>query len=348
MEFEPGKNWDTLTTVLRRSGEIFVKQRAGHLDYDRDPKGYRSQLIQSLSHKSRHVQRLDLHAILDDGHLQHLSSDAEIQAFARLFCTRVNDEGLSSSLGGACGDRQLRRRRRRRRTVDAALVQTMTSFLQECVADEKPEALAVLIEMIEASDIGDVIDGRGVGESERITMMSPFIAWQLRLVKEYSLFLDERLDPIRAKSSSASSSSSSSSSSSDSRSFISPKFIRGTLNLICRQLERWAENNGDVVKTMVGVDFSKGNQKEGKETNATLPTLEKDKVEKEDRTLAGNELKLAKSFEIVFGRCVGKPGHTRDGREKNVVADDTSVDDESAEFLKAYCDNGNSLVFGVV
>ena len=79
VEFERGKNWDTLTTILRRSGEIFVKQRAGHLDYDQDPKGYRSQLIQSLSHKSRHVQRLDLHAVLDDGHLRHLSSDADIQ-----------------------------------------------------------------------------------------------------------------------------------------------------------------------------------------------------------------------------------------------------------------------------
>ena len=93
VEFERGKNWETLTTILRGSGEVFVKQRAGHLSYDQDPKGYRSQLIQSLSRKARHVQRLHLDAILDDDHLRHLSSDAEVQAFARLFCTRVGGGG---------------------------------------------------------------------------------------------------------------------------------------------------------------------------------------------------------------------------------------------------------------
>ena len=222
----------------------------------------------------------------------------------------------------------------------------MTSFLQECVADEKPEALAVLIEMIEASNVEVLKDGQIVQDEEKI-MMSPLIAWQLRLVKEYSLYLDERLDQIQS-----SSSFSTSSSSSDSRSFISPKFIRGTLNLICRQLERWAENNGDIVGTMVDVGFSRGNQiPSRKGADHKLLTEEKDNTwaEEEDsstpRCLTVHQLRLAKCYEIMFGRRVG----SRDLLEKGVAnCEDANYDDESADFLKAYCDNRNSFVFGAV
>ena len=46
--FREDKNWDTLRRLLQRGGVLGVKQRAGHLPYMQDPKGYRGMLVKSL------------------------------------------------------------------------------------------------------------------------------------------------------------------------------------------------------------------------------------------------------------------------------------------------------------
>ena len=64
------------------------------------------------------------------------------------------------------------------------------------------------------------------------------------------------------------------------------------------------------------------------------------------RVFSANRLNLAKCYEIMFDRCVD----TRDRLEREKDDDDDNVDleDETAEFLKAYCDNRKSFVFGSV
>ena len=59
---------------------MYVKQRAGHLSYQEDPKGYHSVLSQSLT-KDQSIGKL-----LQSADIKSLSSDPLILAFAEYLC----------------------------------------------------------------------------------------------------------------------------------------------------------------------------------------------------------------------------------------------------------------------
>ncbi|PVD25604.1 hypothetical protein C0Q70_13262 [Pomacea canaliculata] len=77
--FHRDKNWDKIKMILQRGGGLCVKQRAGHLSYTEDPKGYRSMLAKSLTadHSSHSSTKPDV--------IKSFTSDPHIIALTEFF-----------------------------------------------------------------------------------------------------------------------------------------------------------------------------------------------------------------------------------------------------------------------
>ncbi|BFZ07558.1 hypothetical protein BsWGS_10597 [Bradybaena similaris] len=109
INFREDKNWDTLRLLLHKGGLLGVKQRAGHLSYMEDPKGYRSTLAKSLTADSscHFVCQLDL--------IKSFTSDSSITGLAEYFIKYHKS--------------------------DSAVVQELFSLIYQCVSQEKAEAI---------------------------------------------------------------------------------------------------------------------------------------------------------------------------------------------------------------
>ncbi|KAK7469621.1 hypothetical protein BaRGS_00036350 [Batillaria attramentaria] len=108
--FHQDKNWDKIKTILEFGGVLSVKQRAGHLSYMKDPKGYRSMLGKSLTadHSSHSFTRPDV--------IKFFTSDPRIVALAEFFL------GFKADL-------------------DVRSVQQLSTVVYQCVVQEKADAI---------------------------------------------------------------------------------------------------------------------------------------------------------------------------------------------------------------
>jgi hypothetical protein len=77
---------DHCRNILQTSGMLHVKQRAGHLSYVEDPKGYRSLLAKSLTNDQSGRRNVKQEVI------KSFSSDPRVLAFAESFCDQENDK----------------------------------------------------------------------------------------------------------------------------------------------------------------------------------------------------------------------------------------------------------------
>ncbi|XP_076442081.1 anaphase-promoting complex subunit 1-like [Babylonia areolata] len=120
--FRSDKNWDTLQSILDGGGVLCVKQRAGHLSYLEDPKGYRSMLVKSLTtdNSSHSFTKADV--------IKSFTSDPHIVALAEFFLGKAD--------------------------LDVRTVQHLSNVLYQCVVQEKADAICphfVLQQLIEQS-----------------------------------------------------------------------------------------------------------------------------------------------------------------------------------------------------
>ncbi|XP_063958903.1 anaphase-promoting complex subunit 1-like isoform X2 [Lytechinus pictus] len=110
---------ETLKGLLTSGGTLFVKQRAGHLSYAEDPKGYRSLLAQLLTHETSNHSTSDLKLI------ESFTSDPYILTFVKQFCWWNSDKPKQED--------------------EKSLM--MGSLLFESVTKEKLSVLPVLLEL---------------------------------------------------------------------------------------------------------------------------------------------------------------------------------------------------------
>ncbi|XP_053374220.1 anaphase-promoting complex subunit 1-like [Mercenaria mercenaria] len=111
--FHKDKNWNSLKLLLKHNGTLYVKQRAGHLSYVEDPKGYRSMLAKSLT-----VDQSSQTCVKPDV-IKAFTSDTKVVALTEYFFSNHDN------------------------TED--LLQVLSDVLYECVTLEKPEALSTHI-----------------------------------------------------------------------------------------------------------------------------------------------------------------------------------------------------------
>ncbi|CAL1529435.1 unnamed protein product [Lymnaea stagnalis] len=107
--FREDKNWDTLKLLLQKGGVLGVKQRAGHLSYMEDPKGYRSALAKSLTADN------SCHFTSQPNVIKSFTSDTKITALAEFFIKQEN--------------------------CDNGIMQELSSVIYQCVTQEKAEAI---------------------------------------------------------------------------------------------------------------------------------------------------------------------------------------------------------------
>ncbi|CAG5118740.1 unnamed protein product, partial [Candidula unifasciata] len=107
--FREDKNWDTLRLLLHKGGVLGVKQRAGHLSYMEDPKGYRSTLAKSLMADS------SCHFVCQPDLIKSFTSDARITGLAEYFIKYNKSDG--------------------------SMIQELFSLIYQCVSQEKAEAI---------------------------------------------------------------------------------------------------------------------------------------------------------------------------------------------------------------
>ncbi|KAK3092280.1 hypothetical protein FSP39_000671 [Pinctada imbricata] len=112
--FNINKNWNTLKLVLQNNGVLYVKQRAGHLSYVEDPKGYRSMLAKSLT----------------SDHSSHFSTKPEV---IKAFTSDPLILSLVNNFLGINTDKE------------NPTLQSMSAILYECVTKEKPEVISSCI-----------------------------------------------------------------------------------------------------------------------------------------------------------------------------------------------------------
>ncbi|CAG2230501.1 APC1 [Mytilus edulis] len=122
--FHRDKNWSILEILLSKQGTLYVKQRAGHLSYVEDPKGYRSMLAKSLT--SDHSS----HCLVKPDVVKAFTSDTRIHAMTEYFL-------------------------RSKYTEDCAILQILSAVLYECVTREKPEAIMSLLGLNQILDKPD-------------------------------------------------------------------------------------------------------------------------------------------------------------------------------------------------
>ncbi|XP_070577566.1 anaphase-promoting complex subunit 1-like [Ptychodera flava] len=112
---------DTVKAILNNSGTLYVKQRAGHLSYVEDPKGFRSLLSQTFTHDQSGHQTVQPDVI------RSFTSDPSILVFAEYCC----NQNLSSK-------------------EEREMISLFCSVLYECITKEKPEILETHIAMDQA------------------------------------------------------------------------------------------------------------------------------------------------------------------------------------------------------
>lgn len=93
IRFDAEKNWKTLELLLKNSGIVFVKQKAGHLSYSEDPKGYHGHLAKSLNNNESSFESTKLHP----NSIKSFTSDARILAFSEFFLSK-NEDGSCDAL----------------------------------------------------------------------------------------------------------------------------------------------------------------------------------------------------------------------------------------------------------
>ncbi|GAB1607743.1 anaphase-promoting complex subunit 1-like [Argonauta hians] len=87
IRFNVDKNWKTLDLLLRSTGIVYVKQKAGHLSYSEDPKGYHGHLAKSLTNESSFESTK-----LNTKSIKSFTSDARILAFSEFFLFKNEKE----------------------------------------------------------------------------------------------------------------------------------------------------------------------------------------------------------------------------------------------------------------
>ncbi|XP_060071238.1 anaphase-promoting complex subunit 1-like isoform X2 [Ylistrum balloti] len=119
--FHLNKNWNNLQLVLQNNGTLYVKQRAGHLSYVEDPKGYRSMLAKSLTsdHSSHSSVKPDV--------VKAFTSDPRLLALTEYFLNTKNMK-------------------------DVDFLQILSSIVYECVTKEKPESIPSYVDLHQSLD----------------------------------------------------------------------------------------------------------------------------------------------------------------------------------------------------
>ncbi|XP_035824384.1 anaphase-promoting complex subunit 1 [Aplysia californica] len=107
--FREDKNWETLRLVLQKGGVLDVKQRAGHLPYMQDPKGYRGLLAKSL------MADHSCHFSFKPEVIKSFTSDAKVTALAEFF---INSHSIENSS-----------------------LQELSAAIYQCVTQEAAEAI---------------------------------------------------------------------------------------------------------------------------------------------------------------------------------------------------------------
>ncbi|KAK7104440.1 anaphase-promoting complex subunit 1-like [Littorina saxatilis] len=121
--FHREKNWEKIQTILQSGGVLAVKQRAGHLSYCEDPKGYRSQLGKSLTadHSSHSFTKPDV--------IKSFTSDPSIVSLAEFFLGKAD--------------------------LDVSMVQELSMVVYQCVVQEKADSICphfVLQQLLQQSE----------------------------------------------------------------------------------------------------------------------------------------------------------------------------------------------------
>ncbi|XP_072170160.1 anaphase-promoting complex subunit 1-like [Diadema setosum] len=116
------KDLETTKALLAAGGTLFVKQRAGHLSYAEDPKGYRSLLAQLLTHETTSPMTSDLQLI------ESFTSDLRILNFVRQFCWQ----------DASCNEEE------------NSKAQIIGNLLFECLTKEKLAVLPALLDLHQA------------------------------------------------------------------------------------------------------------------------------------------------------------------------------------------------------
>ncbi|XP_071962250.1 anaphase-promoting complex subunit 1-like [Antedon mediterranea] len=109
-----------LKSVLSCNGCLYVKQRAGHLSYEQDPKGYLSLLARSMTEDSSSYHSIDLEVI------KSFTSDPKVLEFASRFCKHTGKNQENDEI-----------------------VAVFSTLLYDCVTREKPDILHCFLDIFE-------------------------------------------------------------------------------------------------------------------------------------------------------------------------------------------------------
>ncbi|XP_033102759.1 anaphase-promoting complex subunit 1-like [Anneissia japonica] len=114
------KNKMILKSMLSCNGCLYVKQRAGHLSYEQDPKGYLSLLARTMTEDCSSYHSIDVEVI------KSFTSDPRVLEFVSQFCkhTGKNEE-------------------------DSEVVAVFSTLLYDCVTREKPDILHSFLDIFE-------------------------------------------------------------------------------------------------------------------------------------------------------------------------------------------------------
>ncbi len=114
---------------LLSSGQIvYVKRKTGHISYAQDPRGLRSIIARSVPGVTDLGAGSDEHSTAE--FVQCFSEDPNVLAFARLFCSRMDDSGATGRSATSGSDED---------------VSFCTNVLHECLAHDKPEILTTYL-----------------------------------------------------------------------------------------------------------------------------------------------------------------------------------------------------------
>ena len=118
--------------LLSSAQIVYVKRKTGHISYAQDPRGLRSIIARSVPGLTDLGAGRDEHSTAE--FVQCFSEDPNMLAFARLFCSRMHDDGLGFAPNGASHS-----------SVSDEHVPFCTNVLHECLAHDKPEILATYL-----------------------------------------------------------------------------------------------------------------------------------------------------------------------------------------------------------
>lgn len=139
------KGAQSLQSILSKDGFLYVKLRAGHLSYTEDPKGFRSLLAQTFTHRNPEFLSIKPEAV------SAFTSDPALLSFAEYFCKHSKKDGEKQEV-----------------------LDLLSSILYECVTQEKPEMLPTYMAVDQA-----------VRRLERKEMSETFELWQMKLVQQF-------------------------------------------------------------------------------------------------------------------------------------------------------------------